>query len=138
MAFINLKKLLIFFSLFLSYLSKENSKELSIIFNRDPIIQNVNNSEIMSNLFYNRIFINTKIASPNQNIKFYLRFNEYITYITNNFYKREVSISYEFIRNKKDEEFPKFTPLDFKTDDLKTGYESKEILKIIKKIVEKW
>jgi hypothetical protein len=82
----------------------------------------------MSNLLYNKIYINTKIATPSQSIKFYLRFNEYITYITQNYYKKDDSNSYEFSRTKKDSN--DFEPKEFQTDDLKTGYESKDILNL--------
>ena len=130
MSFINKKIIILFFScLFhISNQIEETSKDLSLLFNKDPIKQTNDNIEKMSNLLYNKIYINTKIATPNQSIKFYLTFNEYITYITQNYYKKSDSNSYEFTRSKKDSD--DFEPKEFKTDNLKTGYESKDILNL--------
>ena len=89
----------------------------------------------MRNLQCNKIYINTKIDEPNQNVKLYLRFNEYITYITESNYKKEESITYEFIRTKNNENKVDFTP-NFQTDSLKSGYESKEMLKLDKNIIK--
>jgi len=127
MSFIN-KNIIIFFFSCLFHISKqvqETSKDLSLLFNKDPIKQTNDNIEKMSNLLYNKIYINTKIAIPNQSIKLYLRFNEYITYITQNYYKKDDSSSYVFTRASDD-----FEPKEFQTDDLKTGYESKDILNL--------
>ena len=132
MSFINSKLVLIFFSLFfISYQSKEDSNDFSLFFNKDTILTSIEDTENMRSLQYNKIYINSKIANPNQNLKLYLRFNEYITYITNNNYKKGESTSYEFTRKKNnDENEPEFTPVDIQTDSLKSGYESKEILKL--------
>ena len=91
----------------------------------------------MRNLQCNKIYINTKIDEPNQNVKLYLRFNEYITYITESNYKKEESITYEFIRTKNNENKVDFTP-NFQTDSLKSGYESKKMLKLDKNIIKKF
>ena len=102
MSFINSKLVLIFFSLFfISYQSKEDSNDFSLFFNKDTILTSIEDTENMRSLQYNKIYINSKIANPNQNLKLYLRFNEYITYITNNNYKKGESTSYEFTRKKK-------------------------------------
>ena len=138
MSFINSKLILTFFSLFfISYQSKEDSNAFSLFFNKDTILTSIEDTENMRSLQYNKIFINSKIANPNQNLKLYLRFNEYITYITNNNYKREQSTSYEFTRKKNnDENEPEFTPIEMQTDSLKSGYESKEIIKLDDNIIK--
>jgi hypothetical protein len=138
MSFINSKLILTFFSLFfISYQSKEDSNAFSLFFNKDTILTSIEDTENMRSLQYNKIYINSKIANPNQNLKLYLRFNEYITYITNNNYKREQSTSYEFTRKKNnDENEAEFTPIEMQTDSLKSGYESKEILKLDDNIIK--
>ena len=137
MLYISPKIILIFFPLFLfSNQSEEDSKDLSLFFNKDNILTSIDNTETMRNLQYNKIYIKTKISSPYQNLKFYLRFNEYITYITKNNYNKDDSTSYQFTRKKNNGENSEFTPLEFKTDTLKSGYESKEIINIEDNIIE--
>ena len=109
--------------------SQENSKDFSVFFNKDSFLTSMEDTQTMRSLQYNKIYINSKIATPNQDLKLYLRFNEYITYITNNTYHQSESSSYEFIRKKSNGKDSEFTPLDFQTESLKSGYESKEIIK---------
>ena len=109
--------------------SQENSKDFSAFFNKDSFLTSMEDTQTMRSLQYNKIYINSKIATPNQDLKLYLRFNEYITYITNNTYHQSESSSYEFIRKKSNGKDSEFTPLDFQTENLKSGYESKEIIK---------
>ena len=136
MSFFNYNRILIICSLFyISFQSEKDSKVLSLFFNKESIITSSEPTETMRNLQCNKIYINTKIAEPNQNLKLYLRFNEYITYITETNYKKGDSITYEFIRKKNNEEEVDFTPSNFQTDSLKSGYESKEILKLDKNII---
>ena len=136
MPYFYFNKILIFFSvLYISFQSEDDSKALSLFFNKDSFLTSIEPTETMRNLQNNKIYINTQIAEPNQNLKLYLRFNEYITYITDKNYKKGESTSYEFTRknNNKDAEF---TPSNFQTDGLKSGYESKEILKLDKNIIK--
>ena len=109
--------------------SQENYKDFSVFFNKDSFLTSMEDTQTMRSLQYNKIYINSKIATPNQDLKLYLRFNEYITYITNNTYHQSESSSYEFIRKKSNGKDSEFTPLDFQTESLKSGYESKEIIK---------
>ena len=137
MLFIIPKILIIFFPLInLSNQSEEDSKELSLFFNKDDILISVDNTETMRNLQYNKIYINSKISKPTKNLKFYLRFNEYITYITDSYYKKEDSTSYEFIRKKNNGENSEFIPLELKTDTLNSGYESKEVINLENNIIK--
>ena len=137
MSFFNFKRILIIFSLFyISFQSEVDSKVLSLFFNKDSFLTSSEPTETMRNLLNNKIYINTRIGEPNQNLKLYLRFNEYITYITEQNYKKGESITYEFIRQKNNEEDIEFTPLNFQTDNLKSGYESREILKLDKNIIK--
>ena len=108
---------------------KESSNSIILTVNKDEILSSVDTTETMRNIQYNKIYINSKIGSNNKNIKLYLRFNEYITYITDNNYKKEESSTYEFTR-KKEGDNVEYTPNEFHTDDLNTGYESKDILKL--------
>ena len=128
--------LLLFFSLFnISYQSQDNSKEFSLIINKDKLKISADDIENMRILQDNKIYIKSQIAIPNQNLKLYLKFSEYITYITDGNYKKGDSSSYEFIRTKNDGKTPEFTPLNFQTDNLKSGYESKEIIKLGENII---
>ena len=134
MSFINRKLILFFFLISLLNISFQ-SQEFSIFFNKNSFLTSIEDTQTMRSLQYNKIFITSKIAIPNQNLKFYLRFNEYITYITNNSYQKSESTSYEFIRKKNDGKESEFIPLDFKTESLKSGYESKEIVKFDDNII---
>ena len=100
------------------------SKSITLSLYKDPILTSVDTTETMRNLQFNKIYINSKIGSNNKIIKFYLRFNEHITYITDNYYSKDESTTYEFTR-KGD-----YIPTEFQTDDLSSGYESKDILNI--------
>ena len=123
--------LFIYFLLFIKiYESKEESKSIILKLYRDQILSSVDTSETMRHLLYNKIYINSKIGSNDKSIKLYLRFNEYITYITDNYYKKEDSNTYEFTRKKEGEYNVEYIPNEFHTDDLKSGYESKDILKL--------
>ena len=108
---------------------KEGSNSIILQIFKDSTLTSVDTTETMRNLQYNKIYINSKIGSNNKNIKFYLRFNEYITYITDNYYKKEDSNTYEFTRKKAGEK-AEYIPNEFKTDDLNSGYESKDELKL--------
>ena len=123
----------IFFSIIKLSLSlilvKEESKYINLPIYKDKIIHDVYMMDNMKNLFFNKIYINPEIGSNKKNIKFYLKFNEYITYITNNYYNKEESKTYEFTR-KKDGNNNEYTPNEFHTDDLNSGYESKDELNL--------
>ena len=134
MSFINRKLILFFFLISLLNISFQ-SKEFSFFFNKNSFLTSIEDTQTMRSLQYNKIFITSKIAIPNQNLKFYLRSNEYITYITNNSYQKSESTSYEFIRKKSDGKESEFIPLEFKTESLKSGYESKEIIKFDDNII---
>ena len=108
---------------------KDDSKYIILEINKDQILTSVETTETMRQLQYNKIYINSVIGSNNKNIKFYLRFNEYITYITDNYYKKEDSTTYEFTR-KGEKENVEYIPNEFHTDDLNSGYESKDIIKL--------
>ena len=108
---------------------KESSNSIILTINKDEILSSVDTTETMRNIQYNKIYINSKIGSNGKNMKLFLRFNEYITYITDNYYKKEESNTYEFTR-KKEGDNVEYTPNEFHTDDLNTGYESKDILKL--------
>ena len=136
MSYFNSNLLLIFFSLaYISYQSEENTKVLSLIFNKDAFLTTVDNTENMRILQNNKIYLNTKIATPIQNLKFYLKFSEYITYVTNSTYKKDDSTTYQFTRTKNNGKTSEFTPLNYQTDNLKSGYESKELLKLDENII---
>ena len=127
----------IYFLLFIKiYESKEESKSIILKLYRDQILSSVDTSETMRHLLYNKIYINSKIGSNDKSIKLYLRFNEYITYITDNYYKKEDSNTYEFTRKKEGENNVEYIPNEFHTDDLKSGYESKDILKLDENILK--
>ena len=87
----------------ITYEYKEDSKSVILKLYRDQILTSVDTSETMRHLQYNKIYINSKIGSNDKSIKLYLRFNEYITYITDNFYKKEDSNTYEFTRKNSHE-----------------------------------
>ena len=99
MSFINRKLILFFFLISLLNISFQ-SQEFSIFFNKNSFLISIEDAQTMRSLQYNKIFITSKIAIPNQNLKFYLRFNEYITYITNKSYQKSESASYKFIKKK--------------------------------------
>ena len=127
----------IYFLLFIKiHESKEESKSIIMKLYRDQILSSVDTSETMRHLLYNKIYINSKIGSNDKSIKLYLRFNEYITYITDNYYKKEDSNTYEFTRKKEGENNAEYIPNEFHTDDLKSGYESKDILKLDENILK--
>ena len=127
----------IYFLLFIKiHESKEESKSIIMKLYRDQILSSVDISETMRHLLYNKIYINSKIGSNDKSIKLYLRFNEYITYITDNYYKKEDSNTYEFTRKKEGENNVEYIPNEFHTDDLKSGYESKDILKLDENILK--
>ena len=127
----------IYFLLFIKiHESKEESKSIIMKLYRDQILSSVDTSETMRHLLYNKIYINSKIGSNDKSIKLYLRFNEYITYITDNYYKKEDSNTYEFTRKKEGENNVEYIPNEFHTDDLKSGYESKDILKLDENILK--
>ena len=127
----------IYFLLFIKiHESKEESKSIIMKLYRDQILSSVDTSETMRHLLYNKIYINSKIGSNDKSIKLYLRFNEYITYITDNYYKKEDSNTYEFTRKKEGEYNVEYIPNEFHTDDLKSGYESKDILKLDENILK--
>ena len=133
----NLKHLLIFFSLlYISSQSQEYSKEFSLFFNKNSFLTSINDTQTMRSIQYNKIYLTSKIAAPNQNLRLYLRFNEYIVYITNNSYLKSESTSYKFIRSKIDGKESDYTPLDFQTENLKSGYESKEIIKFDDNVIK--
>ena len=119
----------IFFLLFIiTYEYNSESNSLSLIIYKDQTLTSIDTTETMRNLQYNKIYINSRIGSNNKSIKLYLRFNEYITYITNNYYTKEDSATYEFTR--KEGKNVEYVPNEFHTDDLNTGYESKDNLKL--------
>ena len=107
----------------------EELKYINLPIYKDEIIISTSSSETMKNLIFNKIYINSKIGSNKKNIKLYLRFNEYITYITNNYYIKEESNTYEFTRKKEGNDI-QYTPNEFHTDDLNSGYESKDELNL--------
>lgn len=109
--------------------SKSENSEVIIYFKKDNIELNksLQPSEIMQNLFYNKIYFSSKIGKPSQNIKLYLKFNEYSTYIPKNTYDKNSSTTYQFTRNNKDDYD---SAADFRTEELISGYESKELLEI--------
>ena len=109
---------------------EEESKSVILKLYRDQVLTSVDTSETMRHIQYNKIYINSKIGSNDKSIKLYLRFNEYITYITDNFYKKEESNTYEFTRKKEGENNIEYIPSEFHTDDLNSGYESKDVLKL--------
>ena len=121
---------ILLFIITITYEYKEDSKSLILKLYRDQILTSVDTSETMRHLQYNKIYINSKIGSNDKSIKLYLRFNEYITYITDNFYKKEDSNTYEFTRKKDGEKNIEYVPNEFHTDDLNSGYESKDVLKL--------
>lgn len=124
-------KVFIFFLLFIiTYEYIEDSKSVILKLYRDQIVTSGNKSETIRQLQYNKIYINPKIGSNNKSIKLYLRFNEYLTYITNNFYNKDESNTYEFTRKKEGGGNAEFIPNQFLTDDLTSGYESKDVLKL--------
>ena len=119
---------IIIFLLFITaHESKEESRSINMKIYRDQILTSSDTTETMRNIQYNKIYINSKIGSSDKSIKLYIRFNEYITYITDNYYKKEESNSYEFTR-KKEGGNAEYIPNEFHTDDLNTGYESKDKL----------
>ena len=63
-----------------------------------------------------KIYLNTQITKPIQNLKFYLKFREYITYVTDNSYKKDDSSTYEFVRTKNNGKTHEFTLLKYQTD----------------------
>ena len=119
-----------FLLFFISYEYNEDSKSIIMKIYRDQILTSIDTKETMRQLQYNKIYINSKIGSNGKNMKLFLRFNEYITYITDNYYKKEESNTYEFTRKKEGENNIEYIPNEFHTDDLNTGYESKDILKL--------
>ena len=119
-----------FLLFFISYEYNEDSKSIILKIYRDQILTSIDTKETMRQLQYNKIYINSKIGSNDKNMKLFLRFNEYITYITDNYYKKEESNTYEFTRKKEGENNIEYIPNEFHTDDLNTGYESKDILKL--------
>ena len=114
----------------ITYEYKEESKSVILKLYRDQVLTSVDTSETMRHIQYNKIYINSKIGSNDKSIKLYLRFNEYVTYITDNFYKKEESNTYEFTRKKEGENNIEYIPSEFHTDDLNSGYESKDVLKL--------
>ena len=137
MSFINKKLLLItFFSLLHISSQKQEDSAISLFFKKDSILTSIEDTVTMRNLQFNKIYINSKIATPNQDLKLYLKFSEYIIYITDKGYKKEESTSYEFMRKTNNKEKAEFTPLDLQTDNLKSGYESKEILKLDEDVIQ--
>ena len=121
--------MLVFF-IFLLFITIHESKEgINMKIYKDQILTSSDTTETMRNLQYNKIYINSRIGSNDKSIKLYLRFNEYITYITDNYYKKEESNSYEFTRRKEGGN-AEYIPNEFQTDDLNTGYESKDKLKL--------
>ena len=113
---------ILLFIIAITYEYKEDSKSVILKLYRDQILTSVDTSETMRHLQYNKIYINSKIGSNDKSIKLYLRFNEYITYITDNFYKKEDSNTYEFTRKKEGEKNIEYIPNEFHTDDLNSGY----------------
>ena len=115
---------------FLLFITIHESKDgINMKIYKDQILTSSDTTETMRNLQYNKIYINSQIGSNDKSIKLYIRFNEYITYITDNYYKKEESNSYVFTRRKEGGN-AEYIPNEFQTDDLNTGYESKDKLKL--------
>ena len=69
MSFINKTSLLAFFSLLYISLQSKKDSALSLFFYKDLIVTSIENTVTMRNLQYNKIYINSKIATPNQDLK---------------------------------------------------------------------
>ena len=124
-----LLNLLIIISSIFFITSQSEKSEVTLYFKKDNVEINnsLRSSEIMQNLFYNKIYFSSKLGKPSQNIKLYLRFNEYSSYIPENKYNKNSSSTYEFTRNNKDDDD---SAAEFRTEELISGYESKELLEI--------
>lgn len=122
--------------IFLLFITIHESKDgINMKIYKDQILTSSDTTETMRNLQYNKIYINSRIGSNDKSIKLYIRFNEYITYITDNYYKKEESNSYVFTRRKEGGN-AEYIPNEFQTDDLNTGYESKDKLQLDNNILK--
>lgn len=138
---LNTNIIIIFIIIGLS-LSEETQKNngFSLFFQNDkysPKSETTENNEIIRNIKDNNIYTKLNIGTPKQEINFYFHFNEYITYITQNSFDKSSSSSFSFLReNKQDEEEEEennkkeFSPFNYTTEELHSGYESKDSLEL--------